>query len=58
LAYRDGTAVQWQPQEPLAAPWKQSAYNEPDATRVNVSFAPSQEVLSELKSFDDWSVEA
>ena len=57
LASRDGAAVQWQPREPMAVLWEPSAYNEPEATRVNISFSPSPEALKELKAFDDWSVE-
>ena len=49
--------MQWQPREPMAVLWEPSAYNEPEATRVNISFAPSPEALKELHVFDAWSVE-
>ena len=41
----------------MAVLWEPSDYSEPEATRVNICFAPSQEALKELKAFDDWSVE-
>ena len=57
LAYRDGTAVVWQPRQPLAPLWEASAYNDDAATRLNISFAPTPEVTSTLKNFDSWCID-
>ena len=57
LASQNRAAVQWQPREPMAVLWEPSAYNEPEATRVNISFAPNPAVLQELQAFDAWSLE-
>ena len=57
LVLTDGGAVLWQPLGALTPLWEPSAYNEPEATRVNISFAPTQEVLEELRVFDEWSVD-
>jgi len=57
LAYKDGTAVLWQPRQPLAVFWEPSAYNDETATRLNISFAPNPEVEKELQAFDAWCVD-
>ena len=57
LVLKDGGGVLWQPLGPLTPLWEPSAYNETEATRVNISFAPTQEVLEELRVFDEWSVD-
>ena len=56
LAYRDGTAVVWQPRQPLAVLWQPSAYNDETATRLNISFVPTAEVTEQLRAFDSWCV--
>ena len=57
LAYLDGAAVQWQPRTPMSVLWEPGAYNDDAATRLNICFAQTPEVLQELKRFDEWSVE-
>jgi hypothetical protein len=56
VTHQDGSAVHWQPRgQPLACLWQPSAYNDDAATRVNISFAPSAEMVQQLKQFDDWA---
>jgi len=57
LAYLDGAAVQWQPRTPMSVLWEPSAYNDDAATRLNICFAPTPEVLQQLTLFDQWSIE-
>ena len=57
LAYKDGSAVLWQPRQPLAVLWEPSAYNDETATRLNISFVPTPEVTSALQLFDSWCVD-
>ena len=38
--------------------WQPQAYNDPEATRGNISFAPTPEVSSFVESFDAWLCEA
>ena len=57
LAYKDGSAVLWQPRQPLAVLWEPSAYNDETAQRVNISFVPTPEVTKELQGFDIWCMD-
>lgn len=57
LLYKDGSSVQWQPREALQVLWEPSAYQDPDATRVNISFATTPSLAKQLQAFDEWAVE-
>ena len=52
LSRTGGEAVIWQPRDALTVLFEPSAYNKPDATRVNLCFA----VASSLADFDKWCV--
>ncbi len=56
LANADGSAVVWQPKAPLNVLWEPSAFNDPTATRLNITFSATPEVEHELHGFDEWSV--
>lgn len=58
LSYRDGGAVEWQPRQALSVQWEPSAFNDETATRLNICFTPSPEVVQQLERFDEWAVQA
>ena len=51
IAYADSTPCIWQP-APMSVLWQPQAYNDPEATRVNISFKPTPEVSSFVENFD------
>ena len=53
IAYADSTPCVWQP-PPMSVLWQPQAYNDPEATRVNICFSPTPEVSSFVQSFDAW----
>ena len=54
----DGEPVYWLPSEWLTIPFEPSAFNNPEATRVNLVFnaAPGSATLASLRALDEWSV--
>ena len=46
--------VFWQPAQALISCYEPSAYQNADATRVNVALRPNAEQEQELKEIDDW----
>ena len=54
----DGEPVRWQPNEWLTIPFEPSAFQNPDATRVNLVFnaAPGSATVESLRALDEWSV--
>ena len=54
----DGESVLWQPKEWLTIPFEPSAYNNPEATRVNLVFnaAPGSATVESLRALDERSV--
>ena len=51
-----GEAVIWTPKDALTVLFEPSAYNQPDATRVNLCLSVTPAVVSSLQDFDEWSV--
>ena len=51
-----GDAVIWKPKDGLTVLFEPSAYNQPDATRVNLCLSVTPAVVSSLQAFDDWCV--
>ena len=53
----DGESVHWQPTEWLTIPFEPSAFNNPEATRVNLVFnaAPGSATVDSLTRLDEWS---
>ena len=51
-----GEAVLWQPKDALTVLFEPSAYNQPDATRVNLCLSVTPGVASSLADFDEWCV--
>ena len=47
---QDGEAVVWQPKEWLSTPWQPGAYNQPDATRVNLVFNATPATIESLRA--------
>jgi len=52
----DGEPVLWQPKEYLSIPWEPSAFNNPEATRVNLVFNGTPATVESLRALDEWSV--
>ena len=50
----DGKAVIWQQSECLMPCFEPSAFNDPDATRVNLSVTPSDSIEKHLKALDSF----
>ena len=48
----DGKPVIWQPAECLTPCFEPSAYNDPEASRVNLSLSPSDDIEKHLKAVD------
>jgi len=57
VGYADGSQVIWQP-KPMNVLWNPSAYNDPEATRLNLSFVPNREAADFLQNLDKWLVNA
>ena len=53
----DGEAVLWQPKEWLTMPWEPSAFNNPEATRLNLVFNATPATADSLRTFDEWSID-
>ena len=51
-----GEAVIWTPKDALTVLFEPSAYNQPDATRVNLCLSVTPAVVSSLRDFDEWCV--
>ena len=51
-----GEAVIWRPKDALTVLFEPSAYNQPDATRVNLCLSVTPSVVSCLQDFDEWCV--
>ena len=51
-----GEAVIWRPKDALTVLFEPSAYNQPDATRVNLCLSVTSSVVSCLQDFDEWCV--
>ena len=56
LSTLSGEAVIWTPKEALTVLFEPSAYNQPDATRVNLCVSVTPAVVSSLRDFDEWCV--
>ena len=46
----------WQPETPLTPVFEPSAYNDPQATRLNMSLSVPPEAAETLRAFDEWAV--
>ena len=51
-----GEAVLWQPKDALTVLFEPSAYNQLDATRVNLCLSVTPGFASSLADFDEWCV--
>ena len=51
-----GEAVIWRPKDALTVLFEPSAYNQPDATRVNLCLSVTPAVVNSLQDFDEWCV--
>ena len=51
-----GEAVVWKPKDSLTVLWEPSAYNQPDATRVNLCVSVTPGVASSLTDLVEWCV--
>ena len=51
-----GEAVIWRPKDALTVLFEPSAYNQPDATRVNLCLSVTPAVANSLHNFDEWCV--
>lgn len=56
LTLASGEGVLWQPKDALPVLFEPSAYNQPDATRVNLCLSVTPAVASFLTDFDEWCV--
>jgi hypothetical protein len=52
----DGEPVVWQPKEYLSIPWEPSAFNNPEATIVNLVFNATPATTESLRAFDEFSI--
>ena len=52
----EGEPIIWRPKDALNVLFEPSAYNQPDATRVNLCLSVSPAVVSCLQDFDSWCV--
>ena len=53
---KHGEIVTWTPQDALAVLFEPSAYNQPDATRVNLCLSATPAVAHSLSAFDEWCI--
>ncbi len=51
-----GEPVIWRPKDALTVLFEPSAFNQPDATRVNLCLSVTPAVVSSLQDFDEWCV--
>ena len=51
-----GEAVIWRPKDGLTVLFEPSAYNQPDATRVNLCLSVTPSVAASLADLDEWCV--
>ena len=51
-----GEPVIWQPRDALTVLFEPSAFNQPDATRVNLCLSVTPAVVSSLQDLDEWCV--
>ena len=56
LSTISGEPVIWRPKDALTVLFEPSAYNQPDATRVNLCLSVTPSVVSCLQDFDEWCV--
>ena len=53
---KHGEFVTWTPQDALAVLFEPSAYQQPDATRVNLCLSATPAVARSLSAFDEWCI--
>ena len=53
---KHGESVIWTPQDALAVLFEPSAYQQPDATRVNLCLSATPAVARSLSAFDEWCI--
>ena len=51
-----GEPVVWKPKDSLTVLFEPSAYNQPDATRVNLCLSVTPALVASLQEFDEWVV--
>ena len=56
LSTLGGEPVIWKPKDALTVLFEPSAYNQPDATRVNLCLSVTPALVSSLQDFDEWCV--
>ena len=56
LSTSGGEAVVWRPKDALTVLFEPSAFNQPDATRVNLCLSVTPAVVSSLQDFDECCV--
>jgi hypothetical protein len=54
ISKQNGEAVTWNPQDFLTVMFEPSAYNQPDATRLNLCLSVTPAVARSLSAFDEW----
>ena len=52
----NGEPVLWQPRDALNVMFEPSAFNDPDATRVNLCLSVTPAVASDLQEIDEWCI--
>ena len=56
LSTVSGEAVLWKPKDAMTVLFEPSAYNQPDATRVNLCLSVTPDIASSLADLDEWCV--
>ena len=56
LSTLGGEPVVWKPKDSLTVLFEPSAYNQPDATRVNLCLSVTPAIVASLQDFDEWVV--
>ena len=56
LTSTGGEAIVWKPKDALTVLFEPSAYNQPDATRVNLCLSVTPTVAASLTELDEWCV--
>ena len=56
LSTLGGEPVVWKPKDSLTVLFEPSAYNQPDATRVNLCLSVTPALVLSLQDFDEWVV--
>lgn len=56
LHFKHGESVIWTPRDALTVLFEPSAYNQPDATRVNLCLSVTPAVAQSLEGFDEWCI--